>query len=107
MYQTSDKGIVYQEKPFQGLRNISAICSVLGCLSFLGGLVVAVALAAESYDPVAPFILGLSAGFITGIGYLIMSDLIKLLIGVKENLDEMVNNTRLITAQLERTNLKE
>jgi hypothetical protein len=106
MRQTSDKGIEYHEKPVNGLRKLSAIFTVLGYLSFFGGFYLGYVLWEEYYSD-SPFFLGIAAGFVSGISYLFIANMTKLLIGVKENLDEMVNNTRLITAQLERTNLKE
>lgn len=105
MNQT-DQGIVYQEKPFQGLKNLSVICAILGYLSFLGGFVLAFTAAAEAYDPTLPFLFGLGVGFTAGIGYLIAAEVIKLFIAAKENLEELLSSTREIAEQLKETNAK-
>ncbi len=106
MTQASDQGTEYQEKPFQGLRKLSAIYTVLGYLSFLGGLVLGFVLFEEYYSDLL-FFLGIAGGFITGTGYLIIAGLIKLLISMKEDMEEMVNNTRLIAAQFKTANQNE
>jgi hypothetical protein len=97
-----------QEKPFQGLKNMSFICSILGYLSFLGGFIGAINAASDAYyDPALPFILWLSVGFVVGIGYLIAGELIRLFLAARENLEELLVSTREITAHLKETNEKQ
>lgn len=105
MNQT-DRGIVYQEKPFQGLKNLSIICTFLGYLSFFGGFVIAINAASDAYDSGLAFILWVSVGFVTGIGYLIAAEVIKLFLAAKENLEELLSSTREIAEQLKETNAK-
>ncbi len=100
------QGIVYEEKPFQGLRNLSVICTILGYLSFFGGFILGFAASAEAYDPTLPFLLGLSVGFTAGIGYLITAEVIKLFIAAKENLQEILSSTKEIAAHLKETATK-
>jgi hypothetical protein len=101
------QGNEVQEKPFQGLKNLSVICSILGYLSFFGGFVLAVQAASNTYDdPTLPFILWLSVGFVVGIGYLIAGGLIRLFLAAKENLEELLVRTREITAHIKEANEK-
>jgi len=97
--QSGDTG-----KPFQGLRNLSVICSILGYLSFLGGFVMASMTSHNAYnsydDPVLPFVLWFSVGFVGGIGYLIIADVLKLFVSAKENLDELLISAREIATHL-------
>lgn len=86
------------EKPFQGLRNLSVVCSILGYLSFFGGFVMGSMEAADSYNSAFPFFLWLSVGFVGGIGYLIIADVLKLFVSAKENLDELLISAREIVA---------
>ncbi|WP_322791605.1 hypothetical protein [Bellilinea sp.] len=107
MSQTNQyQGNAYQEKPHQGLKNLSVVCEILGYLSFLGGFVMATAMASEAYDPAIPFILWLSVGFVTGIGYLIAGGVIRLFVAAKENLEELLISTREIASHLRETNEK-
>lgn len=107
MNQT-EQGRANPKKSFTGLKNLSFICSVGGYLSFLGGLLVAIDEASNTWgDPTVPFITWISIGFVVGIFYLIIAELIKLFLLINENLEELRVSTRYIAYRLKETNQKQ